>query len=752
MTTPREKVITRLRAVVTRIKSNRSITNSKHRMKRNNSTSSSSTNFNEHNQEAAREKNEDDPLLMNNATKNNKIISSYGATTTENKEVAEEVELGTKGEVEPPPMTNFAIIAILSTSFSCSCLLTTFFIVVAPIECQRIQTETTEMAQFYQSDDHNNDQGHSHNVVNKSIALGCFAAVAGFTQLIKPIIGLLSDCYGAMLEKKYEKMYRTLDMLGKRMPYIILGTFMVIVGVCGQMWSRRPIHTFVTDDNGETIVMGGAWIQYTIFLLITMFGSNIVYTIMFVLIPDLVPPSQTGVSNGILALLVVSGALFGFFMFDLLENSVMGMYQMYIITSSLCAMLTFIYVFERENILKRMKVDVPAATDNDRYYYDSSKSAIEGEKESQRIQSSSMSTSTKNTSLNMNSHDAVAEERQSNKANSIVSDIEEQEKNTEKASLNLPPLHGLIYILLYEPIMNKSRSELVEAYWIDTSKHRDFFIVTISRFFYYMGISSQTFFLYYIHDVLRQSARTANPEAAIVLLAIVGQSSGAITCYPVGLLSDKCMGGRRKPFVYTACILLALGNIGLLYCKTLSDMIGVCAVLGAANGAYLTMDTSLAVDTLDSDEGEVVNNNNDDASTINEYVNDEEGGNSEREDVSTSTNIDFDEEVKAMLPQSKKKKGNHNHGAAQLLGVWGVFGFVGSALGPLIGGTALLLLGKTATNSGTTVTSGGDVTGNNIFPSSPFYKFQGYEALYSLSAFYFFCSALSLALVRKKGV
>ncbi len=136
---------------------------------------------------------------------------------------------------------------------------------------------------------------------------------------------------------------------------------------------------------------------------------------------------------------------------------------------------------------------------------------------------------------------------------SIANRTIETEKDEEKEKeAPFPPLHTIVYILLYEPIMNKTRSEMIAAYWIDTTEHHDFFIVTISRFFYYMGISSQTFFLYFIHDMLRQSARTANPEAAVALLAIVGQSSGAITCYPVGVLSDDYMGGRRKPFVYTA--------------------------------------------------------------------------------------------------------------------------------------------------------------------------------------------------------
>ena len=59
---------------------------------------------------------------------------------------------------------------------------------------------------------------------------------------------------------------------------------------------------------------------------------------------------------------------------------------------------------------------------------------------------------------------------------------------------------------------------------------------------------------------------------------------GAVTCYPVGILSDFYCGGRRKPFVYLACILLSLSCILLYHCTTLGQMVRGCALWGAANG------------------------------------------------------------------------------------------------------------------------------------------------------------------------
>lgn len=177
------------------------------------------------------------------------------------------------------PMSNFAIAAILSTVFAYACIMTTFFYLTGPIECQRIEDETKKYYSY---------------TISKSIALGGFAGLAGLAQLITPLIGLLSDCY------KPNCKYRGLYNLGKRMPYLIIGTALVIGGLVGQIWSRSPIHpvsipisvttevSILTGMNGHThVVFTGAWLQYGIFFLVTMFGLNMIYTVMIVLIPDL---------------------------------------------------------------------------------------------------------------------------------------------------------------------------------------------------------------------------------------------------------------------------------------------------------------------------------------------------------------------------------------------------------------------------------------------------------------------------------
>jgi len=572
------------------------------------------------------------------------------------------------------PMSHLSICAILSTAFAYGCIMTTLFLLTLPMVCERIERETN----LYNSRYHN---------ISKSMALSGFAAIAGLTQLATPLVGMLSD------ECIPHPTYHQMRAMGKRIPYLILGTLLAVIGFTGQMYASVPTHPLLlqsdaaaaaTDDGGgHAVVLGGAWRTFTAFFAVHNLGMNMVYTVMMALIPDLIPPSQTGVANGSLAMMVVTGSLFGFGMFHTVGENLMSMYKMYISVSLFCGGITYMFVLDRE-----MFVRVEGET---------RRILCEKEKEKEKDVEGTM---------------AEPSSEQTHAMGEIG--VEEQQLLNNESCWNISwrSLRNAIYVIyamLYEPISTKSFSEIASAYWIDTDKYRDFFIVTISRFFYYMGISSQMFFLYFIHDALQLSTR--DPEAAIALMAMVGQTAGAITCYPVGILSDQYFGCRRKPFVYMSCIMLATGNISLLYCTTLTQMTLVCIWLGAANGIYLTMDTSLAVDTVD----EVDDDYSDDTR-------------------STTTNT---------MVQGNLDAG---HNAAQMFGVWGVFGFLGSAIGPLSGGSALLFFGDMKRNSATVMVDADQQD------QAKFYSMSGYTALFSLCAFYFMCSALSLTLVRKKSV
>lgn len=431
------------------------------------------------------------------------------------------------------------------------------------------------------------------------------------------------------------------------MPYLLCGALLTEIGLVG------------IDVASEA----SSYAVFTAFFSLAMIGINVAYCVMIALIPDLVPHDQTGLANGTLALLLVSGSLFGFTMFKVVLDE--GIHSMYLIYMMVMAVM-FGVTFLAANGLSGKKEE--------------EKEEEEKKKLSKLAATSSSSASAK----------------------------QQEQEHTEDATL-LSALSALLSLgiiptlrnMLYKPLSLMTWAEIRNAYWIDPKEHHDFFVVTLSRLFYYLGLSAQCFFLYFIHDVLHERD---NPEAAASTLAMVTTGAGAVTCYPVGIISDRFFGGRRKLFVYGACALLAFSNIALLWCKTIRQMAGICATLGAANGVYLTMDTSLAVDTLD-----VL---------------------SERQEEAA---LDQEEEV-------EEKNGKKHDGAAQLLGIWGVAGFVGSALGPLVGGPLLYYFGSSRASTSIDVNADDDGTGG--------YSWEGYAVVLTLSACYFVCSAATLRWIR----
>jgi MFS family permease len=137
------------------------------------------------------------------------------------------------------------------------------------------------------------------------VALGCFVAISGFTQLISPMVGMLSDTYRPPPHFQ----------IGQRMPFLSLGAVLSVFGLFGE---------FVESYHK-------LWIPYAVFFFFHMIGLNITYAMMIALIPDQVPHSQTGIANGILAFLLVTGSLtgFGFFHFYS-DDTIQVMYGLYI--------------------------------------------------------------------------------------------------------------------------------------------------------------------------------------------------------------------------------------------------------------------------------------------------------------------------------------------------------------------------------------------------------------------------------------
>jgi MFS family permease len=283
----------------------------------------------------------------------------------------------------PSVLPLWDIICILSMAFSYGCIMTTLFLITLPVECERIDQE--------------------HPNVPKSVILGIFVAISGASNLITPLVGMLSDTY------RPPKHFK----LGQRMPYFVLGSLCSTSGLLGQY-----------VESYEKL-----WLRYGFFYFATMIGLNISYAMMLALIPDQVPKSQTGTANGILALLLVVGSLCGFGIFhEFFERRVQNMYGLYVCVVVVTTILTGIHAHDQDYKLNAQRGHIVVRPPGER---------------------------------------------------------------RSKRRMVLGPLI-LLKTMLYDPVIQLDRKSLAATYSIDRVKHHDFFVVTVSRLFYYCGGSVQT--------------------------------------------------------------------------------------------------------------------------------------------------------------------------------------------------------------------------------------------------------------------
>merc|ERR1719471_281232 len=159
-----------------------------------------------------------------------------------------------------------------------------------------------------------------------------------------------------------------------------------------------------------------------------------------------------------------------------------------------------------------------------------------------------------------------------------------------------------------------------------------------------------------------------NPDLTLSMTAVVGLSGSVLTAYPSGKASDSLKNGRRI-YLYVSCAIMAVGMVLFIFCESITPVYILMGVIGGAQGCYQTMDYCLALDTLPN-------------------------------------------------PQE----------AARFMGIWGVAAFMGSSVGPSIGGPALYYFGKT------------DTPGH--------YSRTGYIFIWCLGAFYLILSGFVLRYLK----
>jgi len=174
--------------------------------------------------------------------------------------------------------------------------------------------------------------------------------------------------------------------------------------------------------------------------------------------------------------------------------------------------------------------------------------------------------------------------------------------------------------------------EFCDCFVINMSEDLDFFWVCASRVFFYCSISSTAFMYYYMRDLIIVGSDDATVRSHVATLVILAQIVGAACSIPCGHLSNTI---GRKVVIYAANTLMSLTFT--LY--TIAPKFGSFAwpivlfagtIYGLGAATYVSVDYALALDCL---------------------------------------------------PKGKT--------TAEAFGLWGVAGFLGSTIGPLLGGVLL---------------------------------------------------------------
>ena len=141
------------------------------------------------------------------------------------------------------------------------------------------------------------------------------------------------------------------------------------------------------------------------------------------------------------------------------------------------------------------------------------------------------------------------------------------------------------------PVLDLRR--ILAGLWISPSVHPDFAWAWLTRFLINLGNALGTLYLlFYLTD----SVHYGDPGTGVLILTVIYTLCAGLTAVPVGRISDRL--GRRKPFVFISCVVMAVAAVLLALVHTWTAAMAAAAVLGAGFGIYLAVDQALVTQVL----------------------------------------------------------------------------------------------------------------------------------------------------------
>ncbi|MFT4306616.1 MAG: MFS transporter, partial [Microbacterium sp.] len=168
---------------------------------------------------------------------------------------------------------------------------------------------------------------------------------------------------------------------------------------------------------------------------------------------------------------------------------------------------------------------------------------------------------------------------------------------------------GMIVVSLLFVLVNRDRDSrplpigrfhwgaFLRSFWVSPRKHPDYGWAFAGRFVMVLGYQGvQAYQFYILTDHLGLDAADAGGVAG--MLSLASMVTLVIGTLVFGRLSDRI--GRRKVFVFTASIVMAVGIAIPLFVPTVPAMIVYALIVGLGYGAYSAVDVALMIDVLPS--------------------------------------------------------------------------------------------------------------------------------------------------------
>jgi MFS family permease len=128
----------------------------------------------------------------------------------------------------------------------------------------------------------------------------------------------------------------------------------------------------------------------------------------------------------------------------------------------------------------------------------------------------------------------------------------------------------------------------LRGFWVSPRQHPDFGWAWLTRFLINLGYCVGTvYLLYFLRDVIGSE----HAEADLLLVTVVSTASTGVAVVVSGRWSDRL--DRRRIFVSTAGVVMAVGALLMAVAPTWGVLLVVAAVLGVGFGVFTAVDFSL---------------------------------------------------------------------------------------------------------------------------------------------------------------